>query len=66
MVGVCERGQFGREGQAKPEIGPTLLVNDVVVEEAGQDEWQLRDGVEIHRVLPQSNAEPDSPQHRCC
>lgn len=73
MAEVHEGGQLGREGQVEPETGPTL-VDDVVMEEAGQDEWQLKGEVETHQDdlqssdspaalnLPQSDAEPQSPQ----
>ena len=78
MAGVHEGGQLGREGQVTLETGRTLLVDDVVEEEAGQDEWQLRDEVETHQDdlersdspvalnLPQSDAELGSPQYGYC
>lgn len=73
MAEVHEGGQSGREGQVEPETGPTI-VDDVVMEEAGQDEWQLKSEAETHQNdlqsrdspaalnLPQSDAEPESPQ----
>ena len=56
MAGDHEGGQLGTQGQVAPETD-----DEVVVEEAGQDEWQLRNDTPAALNLPQSDAKPESP-----
>lgn len=62
-----EENQSEMEIPVPPETGPTLLVDDVIVE-ANQEEWPSRDEVELGSSdnSPQSAVQPELPQGGCC